>query len=53
MSCREESHHVTSDVGPEFVDKREKGLEFFDTSIIAGCFAQAGSQARPARVALQ
>ena len=51
MSCREESHHVTSDV--ECVDKRTKSNEFFDTSIIAGCSAQAGSQAGPARVALQ
>ena len=33
--------------------KEKKVQNFFDTSIIAGCSAKAGSQARPARVALQ
>ena len=36
-----------------WINKRKTGHEFFDTWIIAGCSAQAGSQARPARVALQ
>ena len=33
--------------------QKKKGPELFDTWIIAGCSSQAGSQARPARVALQ
>ena len=34
MSCQEESHHVTSDVGPECVDKRKKIWNFLTHQLL-------------------